>query len=96
MKEVTLKFYSANEKLPEKSGEYLVLDYIDRVTTLNFSSKHQKFNVFDRYTKKQVEKLEIEVKFWAELPNLKEEDEEDIVIVDKKKFKPLYDFLIGR
>lgn len=69
MKEVILKFYSTDEKLPEKSGEYLVLEQTDRITTLNFSSKHQKFNVFDRFTKKEVDKLKIEVKFWAELPN---------------------------
>ena len=72
MKEVILKFYKPSEKLPKKSGEYLVLEYIDRMTTLNFSSKHQKFNVFDRYTKKQVEKFEIEVKFWAEQPKMEE------------------------
>lgn len=72
MKEVTLKFYSVDEKLPKKSGKYLTIDIDDIFFSLfiwEYSKKHKKFNAGDEEIKPKyaIDK----VKYWAEIPDLK-------------------------
>lgn len=74
MKEINIKFYSVDEKLPKKSGFYLVLtennDSTFRdATIVPYSTKHKMFNACDEliplwnFTN---------VRYWAEIENIKE------------------------
>lgn len=81
MKEVTLKFFSPNEKLPEKSGNYLTLcgskNGVKSFIEYIFSKKHQAFNVYDVFDEDSVKECKVEnILYWSEVPNLEEEDEE--------------------
>lgn len=72
MKEVTLKFYSVDEKLPKKSGKCLTIDddLIFHLSILEYSKKHNKFNVGDEeiQPKYAIDK----VKYWAAIESIKE------------------------
>lgn len=95
MKEVILQFYNANEKMPNVDGDYVVITQGRNIKTLSYSNKYGEFNTDKSLSPEKAKEYAFKVDFWAELPNLKEEDEEDIVVVDIKKIKPLFDFLIG-
>lgn len=78
MKEVTLKFYSPNEKLPEKSGNYLTLcgskNEVKSFIEYIFSKKHQAFNVYDVFDEESAKECKVEnILYWSEVPNLEEE-----------------------
>lgn len=71
MKEVRLKFYSVDERLPEKSGKCLTIndDLIPHLSILEYSKKHKKFNAGDEEIKP---KYAInDVKYWAEIESIK-------------------------
>lgn len=77
MKEVTLKFYSVDERLPKQSGNYLTLygskNGVKSFTEYVFSKKHQAFNVFDVFDEESAKECKVEdILYWTELPNLKE------------------------
>jgi hypothetical protein len=72
-----IEWRATAEELPEESGEYLVYSRAGYMTALSFSSVHKKFNVFDRYTKDEVNELAIECKYWTLMPEFPEDESED-------------------
>lgn len=69
MKSLTLKFVDAKERLPKKSGDYVVL-HDTGLTTLSYSTKYKAFNTFDAQAPRQAEKTAIPVLYWASNSNL--------------------------
>ena len=72
-----IEWIPVEEKLPEKSGEYLVFtkysytNLVGRgsVSVLVYSAKHKKFNTFDSMDDETASRVEItNVVHWAELP----------------------------
>ena len=71
--EIKIKLFDAKEELPKRSGEYLC--FIDTYwASLPYSTKHKRFNAYDNETKP---KHAFDVLFWAELPEMPEEEQED-------------------
>lgn len=72
MKKIELVFHNAKEELPEKSALYLVKTKTGTIIEMNFSKKHQLFNVHDFYDDEElVAKHNIPVDYWAEIGDLK-------------------------
>lgn len=80
MKEVNLKFYSTEEKLPLRSGYYIGVqivfgEYICR--ELHYSARYKLFNVYDTNRNLNfISKYAIKVDYWAEMPKFWEGQDE--------------------
>ena len=74
MMEIKIKLFDAKEELPKRSGEYLCLVGGTYWANLPYSTKHKRFNVYNEDTRP---KHAIDVLFWAELPEMPEEEQED-------------------
>ena len=73
MMEIKIKLFDAKEELPKRSGEYLC--FIGTYwTSLPYSTRHKHFNAYDRDASA---KHAIDVLFWAELPELYKEREDE-------------------
>lgn len=72
----TPKWISTEDRLPAKSGKYLVWTEIGYADVLNFSTVHQKFNATDHQNKEFVSKYAIEVTHWQAEPEPPEERKE--------------------
>lgn len=73
MKEINIKFYSVDEKLPEESGYYLVLtgnrnSTLRNVVIIPYSTKHKMFDTCDDLISLW---NCINVRYWAEIDNIK-------------------------
>lgn len=71
MKEVTLKFFSVEEKLPEKSGYYITVcinNNLESMYILHYSIKHKKFNTYD-HQKKPTFAID-GIAFWADISDI--------------------------
>lgn len=71
----TVNWISADERLPETSGEYLIFNAYSTCKekgypyVINYSAKHRAFNAFDTQADETVQKNAFQnVAFWAELP----------------------------
>ena len=73
MMEIKIKLFDAKEELPKRSGEYLCL-VGTFWTILPYSTKHKRFNAYNDDTRP---KYAMDVLFWAELPELYKEREDD-------------------
>lgn len=65
------QWISVKERLPEKSGDYLVTTYNGNRTCLPYSSKNRAFNSFDGNTDHV---LDIPCTHWMPLPELPKEE----------------------
>lgn len=59
---------SADERLPEKSGEYVCLTRIKTRLVLDYSAKHKKFNARDSLSEQLADSYSINVTHWQPLP----------------------------
>jgi hypothetical protein len=74
----TIEWYSPAEKLPEKSGNYLVrYARSDGFAELHYSSKYKLFNALDWDTEEEAQKSHIPVAYWTERIALPEDESED-------------------
>lgn len=71
---MTIKWHTG---LPKKSGMYLACYLIESddpiITTLAYSAKYKQFNMRDRYSQEESDKLAIDfIDAWAERPSAEE------------------------
>lgn len=68
--ETPVQWYKPEEKLPEKSGNYLVYTYSGLFMDLPYSTTFMKFNVLEgiHRTQKEADEAEIRVVLWADYP----------------------------
>ena len=59
---------SVNDRLPDKSGNYLVLTTNGNHAVLSYSAKHRLFNAFDGLSKKWNKMHTIPVAYWMMCP----------------------------
>lgn len=62
------EWISVDDKLPEKSGGYLVYTYNENRLILDYSAEHNLFNTFDSYSRDVAEGYAIPVTHWMPLP----------------------------
>lgn len=62
---VEINFFKAREKLPSRSGVYLVITDAGALHTLDYSKKHKKFNATDGADREFVENYALSVAWWA-------------------------------
>jgi len=60
------EWVSTKERLPEESGDYLVVTRTKRPTVLSFSARYQAFNVCSDSSTK----FEIKTLYWMPLPEM--------------------------
>lgn len=67
----TIEWHKPTEKLPEKSGKYLVCYglYRANITSVEYSTRHKSFNAYDEFDDAT---NAIEVAWWAEMPEFPE------------------------
>lgn len=72
MKKVSLKFFSVEEKLPEKSGYYVTVvkgyEELGGLYILHYSTRHKKFNTYD-HQEKPVYAIN-NIIYWADVNNI--------------------------
>lgn len=71
----TIEWYKPTEKLPEKSGKYLVY-YGSGIMSMDFSKKHDMFNASDWDTVEEACKTAIKAWLWAYFPEFPEDESE--------------------
>lgn len=71
----TFKFYTPEEKLPEKSCTYLVHNGVGYYSTVPYSKEHNAFNCYDYFNKEESNKYKIDAKMWAYIDS----EEDDVV-----------------
>ena len=71
--EIKIELFDAKEELPKRSGEYLCFIGGTYWTNLPYSTRHKRFNAYNRDASA---KYAMEVLFWAELPELYKERED--------------------
>lgn len=75
----TIAWHGPAEKLPKKSGDYLVIKAgSGNITTLHYSKKYKRFNCEDHFNEADAEKYEIKCKYWAELLELPDTESEGV------------------
>lgn len=74
MIDITIKLFDAKEELPKRSGEYLCFIGGTYWTNMPYSTKHKRFNAHNDDTRP---KHAMDVLFWAELPELYKEREDE-------------------
>lgn len=57
-----------DERLPEKSGEYICLSRTAIRHVLDYSAKHKKFNACDSLSEQLADSYSINVMYWQPLP----------------------------
>ena len=72
MIEIKVKFYSVEEKLPEKSGYYICVTNSGRIQLFQYSAKFHLFNVSDKNNLDKAHALRINCKYWANLEDFAE------------------------
>lgn len=65
---IEIQFISIEEKLPPKSGKYVIISETGTFYNLPYSKRHRKFNVEDRDGKEMATECEIKARYWAEMP----------------------------
>lgn len=71
--EITIKLHDVRDKLPDKSGDYICVDHYGRWWQLHYSTRNRAFNSHDR---DEVATYALYPDYWAELPEIKEDDSE--------------------
>ena len=70
------KWTSVEERLPEMSGEYLVIVKAHGgQSVLNYSAPHKLFNAYDGASSARAKQKAIEVSYWMPLPEPPKEEE---------------------
>ena len=71
MKNKTKTWICVADRLPSKSGQYLVCRVgSDYYAVLDYSAKHKMFNAFDEVDAEHVAKYAIQVTHWKPLPKM--------------------------
>lgn len=81
--EIKIKLFDAKEELPKRRGEYLCFTGGTHWANLPYSAKHKRFNA---YNDDKRPKHAIDVLFWAELPELYKEREDESEETEVKKY----------
>lgn len=69
------EWISTKERLPEQSGDYLILCSSGRVYCTIYSAKYKLFNVSDEFDEDTAKKFALDVTHWR-LPDLPDEFKE--------------------
>lgn len=64
------EWISVNDRLPEKSGEYIVFTEKAHFMFLRYSKRHKAFNAYDWERKEVAESRAIKVAHWMPIPEL--------------------------
>lgn len=67
------KWISVKDRLPEKSGYYLICRCGDLMSILGYSAVHKLFNVFD-HQPEDFKKFAVAVDYWMPLPEAPKEE----------------------
>ena len=59
-----MKFYDASKELPKRSCDCVVITKDGYISSLPYSSKYKKFNVYDWNEPERAEQNSIEVAYW--------------------------------
>lgn len=59
---------SVNDRLPEKSGEYLCFSKLKNILILPYSAINRAFNSYDKQPKGTVEYTQVNCSHWMPLP----------------------------
>jgi hypothetical protein len=78
MKKTVIEWHNPAEELPEKSGYYLICyERALGFAEVHYSSKHKLFNTRDNDTETEAQRCTFPVSYWAELPEIPEDESED-------------------
>lgn len=68
------QWISVKDRLPNKSGSYLVVPAKGGIDILRYSSKYKLFNALDFGTQKDAEFTQLKCTYWMPLPEPPEEE----------------------
>lgn len=70
-----MKFYDASKELPKSSCDCVIIEKNGYISSLHYSSKYKKFNVYDWNEPEEVERNSIEVAYWKPVQEFLQEVE---------------------